>query len=194
MSRPDSTTTARARHNLARILLLQGRYDEAREEAEFALEVRRRELGDDHPDTLGSRFLVLRIEQAVDPTAERLERILALIDRLAEARSENNVGVLAARATYARLLVDQGRLDDADALLEALMQRYRTQLIEGHPMADTLRLDRIRIDLLRGRSEVAETELAAVREPIVRTFPPESVYRDRLRCLEQGRADGDCSR
>ncbi len=190
---PDSTTTARARHNLARILLLQGRHDEAREEVDFALEVRQRELGDDHPDTVSSAFLVLRIEQAVEPTADRLERILALVDRLAEARSENNIGVLAARTAYARLLVDQGRLDEADALLEGLIERYRTQLVEGHPMAETLRLDRIRIDLLRGRHEAAEAELAAVREPIVHTFPPESVYRDRLRCLEQGRADRACS-
>jgi len=189
---PDSTTTARARHNLARLLLLQARYDEAREEAEFALDVRRRELGDDHPDTLGSRFLVLRIEQAVAPTAERLDELRALIDRLAEARSESNVGVLAARATEAGLLADQGRLDEADALLEAVIERYRTQLVEGHPLADVLRLDRIRIDLMRGRTEAARTELAAVREAIQRTFPPDSVYRNRLRCLEQGASGPDC--
>ena len=190
----DSTTTARARHNLARVLLQQGRLDEARALADESMAVRLAELGQSHPDTVASLLLSERIDHARDPSAERLGRMGQLISQLAEARSENSFGVLAARSAFARMLLDDGQTERARAEMEATIDRYRTQLVEGHPRAAALELDLARLDLIEGRTDSARVRLEAQRATLLDAFPEDSRHRAKLICLEDGNIDPDCWR
>lgn len=190
----DSPTTARARHNLARVLLHQGRLDEARALADESMAVRLTELGQSHPDTVTSLLLSERIDHARDPSAERLDRMGELIAQLAEARSENSFGVLAARSAFARMLLDDGQTERARAEMESTIDRYRTQLVEGHPRAAALELDLVRLDLLEGRTDSARARLEAQRATLHEAFPETSRHRIKLTCLENGNTDPACWR
>ena len=190
----DSTTTARARHNLARVLLHQGRLDEARALADESMAVRLAELGQAHPDTVASLLLSERIDHARDPSAERLDRMGELISQLAEARSENSTGVLAARSAFARMLLDDGQVERARAEIEATIDRYRTQLVEGHPRAAALELDLVRLDLLEDRTDSARARLEAQRATLHEAFPEGSRHRTKLTCLDDGNTDPACWR
>lgn len=190
----DSTTTARARHNLALVLLQQGRLAEAGAMAERALEVRLRELGETHPESFDTLFLFERIEHARDPSPDRLERMNELTEQLAAARSENSIGVLAARSAFARALLDDGQVERARAELEATIERYRTQVLEGHPLAAALELDLVRLELMQGQPQEAAARLDAQRRTLVENFPETSRYRRQLDCLDAGNTDPACWR
>jgi len=190
----DSNTTARARHNLARVLLQQGRLDEARAVADQALGVRLQELGEAHPDTITTLLLSERIDHARDPSPERLERMAELIEQLAAARSENSFGVLGARSAFARALLDEGQADRARREMEATIDRYRTQLVQGHPLAAALELDLVRLELMQGQPQEAAARLDAQRRTLIDNFPETSRYRRQLDCLDAGNTDPACWR
>lgn len=190
----DSPTTARARHNLARVLFLQGRAAEARELTNAALAVRMVELGESHPDTIISRILAARIEQATAPAPENLERIESLIAQLAEVRSEDDFGVLLARGALGRALLDAGLPARAREQLQGAIRRYRSELAPGHPLAAALDLDLVRLDLTQGRMQQAAERLDAQRAVIQENFPEASRHRRKLACLERGEPDPACWR
>ena len=190
----DNLTTARARHNLARVVFLQGRVAEARELTDAALAVRMAELGESHPDTIISRILEARIEQAMAPSSETLDRIEALNGQLAEARSEDNVGVLLARGALGRALLDAGQLERAREQLEGPIALYRSELAADHPTAAALELDLARLDLLEDRTDSARARLAAQRATLQDSFPEGSRHRRKLACLDAGNPDAACWR
>lgn len=190
----DSNRTARARHNLALVLMERGRLDEARAVADQALGVRLQELGEAHPDTITTLLLSERIDHARDPSPERLERMNELIEQLAAARSENSFGVLDARSAFARALLDNGQVDRARAEMEATIDRYRTELVQGHPLAAALELDLVRLELMQGRPQEAAARLDALRRTLVDNFPETSRYRRQLECLDAGNTDTACWR
>jgi len=190
----DSPTTARARHNLARVVFLQGRVAEARELTDAALAVRMAELGESHPDTIISRILEARIEQVMAPSSETLNRIEALIGQLAEVRSEDNGGVLLARGALGRALLDAGQLERAREQLEGPIALYRSELAADHPTAAALELDLARLDLLEDRTDSARARLAAQRLTLVDNFPETSIYLRQLACLDAGNTDATCWR
>jgi len=190
----DSATTAQARHNLAWVLLQQGRLEEARSIADRVLEVRLRELGEAHPDTIASLLLSERIDHAGQPSPDRLDRIAELISQLAEARSENSSGVLAARSAFVRMLLDDGQTERARAEMETTIDRYRTRLVEAHPLAAALELDLVRLDLLEDRTDSARARLEAQRATLLEAFPEDSRHRTKLACLDDGNTDPACWR
>jgi len=190
----DSATTARARHNLARVVFRQGRIAEARELTEAALAVRTNELGESHPDTIISRILAARIEQATAPAPGTLDRIEALIGQLADARSADNVGVLLARGALGRALLDAGQLKRAREQLEEPIRLYRSELAPGHPLAAALELDLARLELLEGRPDSAAARIDGQRKTLVDSFPEASRHRHKLACLERGDPDPACWR
>jgi len=190
----DSSTTARARHNLARVVFLQGRLKEARALTNAALAVRIEELGESHPDTIISRILDARINQATAPSSETLDRIEALIGELADQRSEDNVGVLLARGVLGTALLDAGQLEEARMQLEGAIRRYRSALAAGHPLAAALELDLVRLELMQGQRQEAFARLEAQRQTLVDNFPEASRYRRKLACLDADNTDAACWR
>jgi len=172
----------------------QGRLEDARTTADRALAVRLQELGEAHPDTIATLFLSEKIDHAEDPSPDRLERMAELISQLAEARSENSTDVLAARSAFARMLLDEGQVERARGEMEAAIDRYRTQLVEGHPRAAALELDLARLDLIEGRTDSARARLEAQRATLLDAFPENSRHRAKLICLEDGNIDPDCWR
>lgn len=190
----DSTNTARARHNLASVILEQGRPGEACAIADRALAVRLRDLGEAHPESIATRFLSVRIDHASDPLPDRLERMAELIEEWTAASSETSSGVLQARSVFGRALLDDRQLAHARTELESTIDHYRTQLVEDHPLAAALELELVRLDLLEDRAESARARLEAQRQTLLQSFPESSRYRRQLGCLERGEQDPACWR
>jgi hypothetical protein len=117
-----------------------------------------------------------------------------LIAQLAAARSETNIGVLAARAALGRALLDAGQVERARTEMASAVQRYRTQLVEGHSLAAALELDLVRLELMQGRPQQAAERLEAQRDTILGNFPESSRYRRKLDCLAAGDTDAACWR
>lgn len=187
--------TLRARHNLARVLLAEGRTEEASAAIAEVVAARAAALGDDHHETLRSRILASRAALAADPgSADALADLERQVAALAAELPASSLGVLNARGALGRHLIDAGRLADARVQLETSIRHYRSALGESHPKAALLELDLARIDLLQDASENASTRLAENRAVIVATLASDAAGLRQLACLEDGDPRPSCWR
>lgn len=183
----NHSATLRARHNLARVWLADGRVDAARALASEVLELRETELGSEHPDTLRSRMLVTRTalaEMAEDPA--RLRELGAAVEALQQALSPDSQSVLKARAELGRAWLAAGNFEQARAELEAAASGFRQALTSDHPLAAAIELDLALIDQAESRLERARERLAKNGAIVRQRFSPGSLNVERLDCLEAG--------
>ncbi|AKS41111.1 serine/threonine-protein kinase [Wenzhouxiangella marina] len=190
----DDLTPHRARHNLAQVLYLQGRLDEARPLMEEAWTARRAALDASHPDLLRSEILAQLIELAEASSAEGMESLRGLIGALADALSDDNFGVLLARAELGRALIQAGDLGAARNEIEDAQRRLVETLNPEHAMALVLELDLARIEGLTGQAGLARERLGAQESAIHQRFPPESMHRRQWDCLVSQQFDVACWR
>jgi serine/threonine-protein kinase len=188
----DNLTSHRVRHNLAHVFYLQGRLGEARPLLDEALKARRTALDDGHPDILRSEILRQLIDLAEGSSVEGIESLRATIAQLAEALSEDNYGVLLARAEFGRVLSQAGEMDRARIEFEDIQGRLEESLNPEHSLVLVLELDLSRVDHLQGRERAAAERLEQISAALAERFPPSSVHRQKLDCLSHWRPGAEC--
>lgn len=189
------SATLRARHNLARVWLADGRIEQARVQCNEVLERRESELGPDHPDTVRSRVLDARIALAGMPAdPARLRALAAAVDALRQALSLTSLAVLNARTELGRAWLEAGDFRQARTELEAAAAAFREALNADHPLAAAIELDLARIDQAQNRSDRARQRLVEHGSDVRARFAPESLHVRKLDCLEAGANKPDCWR
>jgi non-specific serine/threonine protein kinase/serine/threonine-protein kinase len=136
----DQREKARALQALAWLYLQRGRYDEAEQQYLRGLEIRRRELGEEHPDTaammsaLGNLY---RIQARWNEADELLPSALEILQRMA---GRDDPKTLTAMGNLAELRREQGRNGEAGALFKDCVERMRR--VHGADHMDTLTIQR----------------------------------------------------
>lgn len=163
------TLEADIRESLARSYIALAMYDQCLNEAQQALALRRKYLGDDHLDTIRMigfvgyiNFSMGRADEAESYLAEELRRLHAQLP-------ENHELTLEARDRMALILSKQGKLDESLELAEAIVADaesvfpaddekllgYRQHLVmlytEKERFEDALALSRILLKTYRGK-------------------------------------------
>jgi len=189
------SATLRARHNLARVWLADGRVDASRTLAAEVLQRRETELGPDHPDTLRSRAFSARIAAAEVPhDPARLQALADAVEALQQALSPTSLAVLNARAELGRARLEADDFQQARTELEAAAVGFREALNPDHPLAAAIELDLARIDQAQNRSGRARQRLVEHGPDVRARFAPESLHVRKLHCLEAGANEPDCWR
>ena len=161
----EPLAAAERAHDLGRLYRDAGMFEESRRVLEKTLEIRRGELGEDHPDTmlslgqLGATLIALSKyeagREAIRPTLDYYQRELG--DDWLTSEAYNNLGLLELEA---------GNLDEAERLLEASRAIDRRLGLTGADNAWVLinlaSLAKVRGDL--SKSAEMEREALQVRE------------------------------
>ncbi len=143
----------------------EGRLAEARELFAEALEIRRRELGDDDLEVAMARANLALAEQRMG-RLEDAERLLREALRVrVRHRGAAHPDVAMTEFLLARLMEEQGRLDEAQALHESALAKRRAALHERHP------------DLARSLQALGELHLRSGRPGAALPFLEECVAR-----------------
>ncbi len=126
----------RTASNLAEVFREQGRLDEAERLQRETLEIRRRVLGDQHPDTFSSLTNLAQVLDQLghpDESEPLMRQVLAGRRRVVGSDHPHTVWAL---LDLGILLSRQGRHAEAEPLLAEALETYRRTLGDDHP--DTL--------------------------------------------------------
>ena len=170
---PDHPDTLISRSNLATLLLVQGRLDEAETENRAVLEIMTRVLGPDHADTLISRSNLassLRLQGRLDEAETENRAVLEIMTRVL---GPDHADTLISRSNLASSLRLQGRLDEAETENRAVLEIMTRVLGPDHPSTLTSRSSLATLLLVQGRLDEAETENRAVLEIMTRVLGPD---------------------
>ncbi|XRB09944.1 kinesin light chain 3 [Pycnococcus provasolii] len=149
--------------DVAELLRQQGKYADAEPLYREALDGRRRELGDAHPDTLKSinNLAILLENQGKYADAEALYR--EALDGRRRELGDAHPDTLTSINGLATLLCDQCKYADAEPLLREALDGRRRELGDAHP--DTLKSINNLAILLSGQGKYADAE-ALYREAL----------------------------
>lgn len=185
-------SVALALHNLARNLTRVGKFAEAEDLIGQALRMRIDLLGDDHQATRYTQALygTLAYFRGDWISAESIQReaLQFLTGRLPDA----NLWVLNARGELARTLIELGRLEEAESLLDVAIADYHQALSDNHPHAALLELEMARIGFLNGHPDQAAEQLESAAPVLEQRMAPGSAYLRQLECLRAGETDRQC--
>ncbi|MER5458646.1 tetratricopeptide repeat protein [Micromonospora sp. NPDC002389] len=170
LNHPD---TLSVRHDLADVLLVQGRYEEAADEFRAVLAARTEVLGPDHPDTLSVRHDLadaLSDQGRYDEAAAEFRAVLAARTGVL---GPDHPDTLRSRYGLAVVLADQGRYDEAADECWAVLAIRAEVLGPDHP--DTLGTRHGLAGLLaeQGRYDQAADECRAVLATRTETLGPD---------------------
>lgn len=171
--KPDDPSLARARHNLGRWLLRQGRPDEARPLLEQALATRRARLPAGHADRVDSDITLAELDLVQGQRAAAEAALASASVHAAALRPARRIGLLRAQG-----LLRSAQGDAAGALAhhaEALALGQNTWPA-SHPALRRLRLDAAAAALALGQSELARQHWQAVA-PALAALPPTAPLR-----------------
>ena len=176
-------------NNLAGLYRSQGRYSEAEPLYEQALALRKRLLGEEHPDVAESLndLAGLYDSQGRYSEAEPLyKQALALRKRLL---GEEHPHVATSLNNLAELYDSQGRYSEAEPLYEQALAMYKRLLGEEHPHVALSLNDLANLYYSQGRYSEAEPlyeQAVAVGERVLGVNHPNTVvYRKNLASLRQ---------
>jgi eukaryotic-like serine/threonine-protein kinase len=127
---------ASIRHTIGEAYFHLGLYSAALEQLERAHELRRRELGADHPDTLETLLAIGVVYYANGKTSQAAPLLLEAMDGLRAAAGTEDPVALDAAHKVAHLYYAQGKHHEAEALLVSLLETYRR--IKGPVAQETL--------------------------------------------------------
>jgi tetratricopeptide (TPR) repeat protein len=122
--------------SLASVYWDQGRYDETEKLYKKALEIRRRVLGEEHPDTLRSMGGMAVIYENKDRYDEAEKLHIKVLEIGRRVMGEEHPDTLRSMGNLANVYRDQGRYDEAEKLYKKTLESERRILGEEHP--DTL--------------------------------------------------------
>ncbi|MGE7437983.1 tetratricopeptide repeat protein [Kitasatospora sp. NPDC001175] len=164
-----------ARSDLAMLLLVLGRVEEADAEADECLEGCRRSLGEAH-DVTGkaavARARVLLAQGRHRHSEEEAAKVMA-----ARGDRPSDLTYLSARGAHAHALGNQGRHAEAVEEFAALSRAWYKMGRAGQPLVVKARSDRAQHLIYLGRYEAAEAECRALTE----LAGPKGVNRPRAR-------------
>ena len=151
---------ASARTAIQDVLALIGRSDLALPHAETALSIRRRMLGDDHPDTVASLSNYADVLEALGRFAEAEPLRRDVINRSRRTLGEDHPGAIGALGSYGGTLQSLGQAAAAEPFLRQALEGRRR--VQGDDDPDTI---------------VALNNYAAVLDSLDRTAEAERLYR-----------------
>ena len=171
----------------ARYLQSQGMFEQACQQLQHVLAVRRRLLGEEHPDTLSTRHNlagVLHDQGHLVPARAEYEQVWAARRRL---QGGQEADTLTAQHELARVLHDQGHLAGARALFEQVLDARRQLQGDYHTHTLAARHELARVlhhqgDLARARQEY-ESILDLRQRTLGLLHPRTLTARHNLACL-----------
>jgi serine/threonine protein kinase/Tfp pilus assembly protein PilF len=153
----DPATDASLRQALATLYCERlALYDAAIPLQESALATRRRTLGEEHLDTLGSIGSMGFLLESQGRLAEAEQYRREALEKCRRTLGEEHPDTLNSISNMGVLLRDQGRLDEAEPYLREALEKSRRTLGEEHP--DTLVSINSMGGLLRAQGRLAEAE------------------------------------
>jgi serine/threonine protein kinase len=155
---------ASVRNAIAMTLEAIGRGDLALPHAQSALEIRRKVLGEDHPDTIKSEHVYGFVLESLQRSKEAEPLFKDALERGRRVRGEDHPDTIKTEGNYALILLSLGRLKEAEPLCKDALERCRK--VQGEDHLDTLRWRSVWahiLDLL-GRSKEAEPLFKEVLE------------------------------
>ncbi|MHC4301417.1 MAG: tetratricopeptide repeat protein [Planctomycetota bacterium] len=153
---------ASIRHTLGNTYRNIGNFDPAQTHLELAREIRIKELGEQHADTLSTmdRLAVLYFSQGQYDEAESLyEKMLAINSTL---RGDEDASTLWFAGNLATVYRFQGRYDDAEELYDKVIKYERELLGSAHPDTFYSRNGLAMLYIAQGQHEKAEPHLLDV--------------------------------
>ncbi|GAA2596270.1 tetratricopeptide repeat protein [Streptomyces axinellae] len=121
------------RHNLAAVLIHQGRHAEALTMYRELVAERSRRQGPDHPDTWRSRHNHAVVLNSLGRTAEAEAQIAQVLDGYRRVHGPRHVATLGVQTDLAAMKANQGRTAEALPLLRDAIEGYRRTLGPVHP-------------------------------------------------------------
>ncbi|MFO0837401.1 MAG: serine/threonine-protein kinase [Phycisphaerae bacterium] len=144
--------------NLVEILAAAGKYEEAEQFARRGYESKRKQLGDNHKDTIGAlNNLAFAISRSRPPEAEPLYR-----DALARLESQlppDHPWTIMTRSNLAACISAQCRYDEAIAMYRVALEAARRRFGAAHP--ETWRIMAILAYTLASAEQYGEAEILA---------------------------------
>ena len=110
-----------------------GVYDQAQEQIERALSLRRRLLGDDDPDTQASTLALGQVLEQRGRYDDAVRLLSPLVERLRRERGPDDPATVDATANVGRLFWQQGKYADAEPVLQTALAGQRRTLGEDDP-------------------------------------------------------------
>jgi serine/threonine protein kinase/tetratricopeptide (TPR) repeat protein len=160
---------ANVRNSMQDILRRIGRADLALPHADTALALRRRMLGEDHPDTISSLNNYAAVLTSLSRSNEAESLFKEALDRSRRVQGDDSPDTISALNNYAEALWLRERVAEAEPLFTEALERRRRVLGEDHP--DTMR---------------SLGNLAAVRWSLGRAAEAESLYKQVLEHQRRG--------
>jgi len=155
---------AAIRHTIAETYWGMGLYPEAQRQAERALSLRRRVLGDEHHDTVESMLLLARVYRELGKYRDAEPLVAAAVRIRSRTLGERNTETLVALKDLARLYMDQDKLSQAEPIAVRVLEARRRILGPEHhdTLEDTNDLGNLYA--LEGRNDKAEPLFAQALE------------------------------
>lgn len=134
----DPLELARSLNNLATLYRVQGRYEEAADLYRRSLEIRRQQLGDDHPDvatSLNNLALLYKVQGRYDEAEKLYRRSLEI--RMQQL-GDDHPKVASSLYNLANLYQDQEQTEQAEALYRRSLEILEQRLGKTHPETATV--------------------------------------------------------
>ena len=160
-------------HEIADLLVADGKYSDAEKLFRLVIETRTRALGPEHPDTLDSRhkliYALTRQTKYVEAEAEA-RSVLALREKTLGSESPDT---LDSQYNLADTLVDQGKNAEAEALYRNLIPLDEKLFGPEHPRTTAARLGLATVLGSEGKSAEAEPLYREVIQLDEKTYGPD---------------------
>ncbi|MGE0480036.1 MAG: tetratricopeptide repeat protein [Phycisphaerae bacterium] len=130
--RHDPLVEAAVRDMLGLSYLGLGRHADAERQLSVALELRRREMGDEHRDTLNTQHNLATVLRAAGRAGRAAQLWREVLDHGAPLTAADPALAFCAAAGLAEALHDEGKFDDADALYQRTLAA-RDAVLDDHP-------------------------------------------------------------
>jgi len=175
--RADPEIEASLRHTLGMSYLSLGLYDKGAEQLRRAVEIRRRVLGDEHPDTIDS---IEAYAGWADGHAEELLRLV--LDAREKSLGRGHEATVRVACNVAGFLVKNDRVEEAARHIDDLLPTAEQALGADHH--ETLRTRSCLVELRRRQGRLAEAEQIARRVLEVRRRHPDPEHRFTLAAMD----------
>ncbi len=110
-----------------------GVYDQAQEQIERALALRRRLLGEDDPETRASTLALAQVLEQRGRYDDAVRLLSPLVDRLRRERGADDPATVDATANLGRLFWQQGKYADAEPVLQTALAGQRRTIGDDDP-------------------------------------------------------------
>lgn len=192
---------AATRHTIAKALLSLGRFDEAAEQAERALAIRRRLFGADHRDVAASLMQLSEIRDVMGRRQEAVElanEALAILQGIHAGQDHDDVAECLARLAWAkanggRLAEGAGYLTEAVAMLKRLwgaddirvLQARVNQTVMSHDIAGSEQMLRQAIEAIRVQYGPRHPDLVPTMKMLAGLLQMRSDFDGAERCFRE---------